>query len=318
VSFVSERAPRASGKRRSLSEISPDVIDWISSRFGEFQILKEYKGGMSPGCAASVMTASGRELFVKAVDADPDDVTADLFRHEIHVLEKLPQSKHRPRILESYDDGKWVALVLEHINGHYPDFSLHNEFEAVAEVIISQCHELAPPPDGLQVPSLQESVNWWINRWEQISIHPDMFLPDWAECFAPVGLEASKRIAEALPNETLCHFDVRNDNLLMTEDETIVVFDWGIAMTGPTWADKVMLALQIDDLEKANDYLKKWLTKDELEVVDYFLIAFGGSQAWDSKQPVQKRLPNLRSYLKDDAERLLRLALYRTRPKIPL
>jgi hypothetical protein len=64
-------------------------------------------------------------------------------------------------------------------------------------------------------------------------------------------------------------------------------------------------------MAKSSSYISAWLDDDELGVVDDFLVAFGGSQAWDSRQPVQRRLPTLRDYLADDAERLLRAAQYR-------
>ena len=306
-----DRMPRASGKRRSLADISPVVLDWMRSQFGDFEIVKEYKGGMSPGCAASIRVGDGDRFFVKAVDDDPDDVTADLFRHELHVLENLPPSPHRPALLGGYDDGEWVAVVMEHVSGHYPDFGIEAEFDAVADMLSGQGRELSPPPSGLSVPSLRDTVQWWISRWEEIEERPEDFLPVWALGFADVGLGAARRVADALPDDTLCHFDVRNDNLLIGDDGDVVVFDWGIAMTGPLWADKVMLALQLPDMAKSSSYISAWLDDDELGVVDDFLVAFGGSQAWDSRQPVQRRLPTLRDYLADDAERLLRAAQYR-------
>lgn len=308
---MKELAPRASGKRRSFAEISPVVLEWLHSQFGELEIVREYKGGMSPGCATSIVTTAGRQLFIKAVDDDPDDVTADLFRHEAHVLSTLPTAGHRPSLLGCFDDGAWVALVMEHVKGDYPDFSDGTDLQRVADALKAQADELSPPPVALEIPSLGECIQWWVSRWEDITADPGRYLPVWAVPLADGGLERAQRLIGQLPSETVCHFDVRNDNLLLGPDGDVIFIDWGIAMTGPKWSDLLMLALQDPDPIAVDRHLRAWISPDLEELLTDFLVAFGGSQAWDSQLPVPRRLPTLRAYLADDAERLLRAAAVR-------
>ena len=63
-------------------------------------------GGMSPGCAAQLVTQSGNRAFVKAVGAELSAQTPELFRHERHILSRLPRTDYRPWLLVGYDDDR--------------------------------------------------------------------------------------------------------------------------------------------------------------------------------------------------------------------
>lgn len=306
--------PRAHGKRLPFKEVSPDVHEWLRVSFGDIEVVHEYSGGLSPGCAASIVTEHGRLLFVKAAAEHDQDATASLFRHEAHVLSALPAASYRPELLGVYDSNGWVALVIDHIEGGYPDLTARGDMDQVASVLKIQGEELSPPPRGLSVASLGECVHWWVPRWEQIIASPCQFLPEWAVELAEDGEERLAHILDSLPDDTVCHFDIRNDNLLVNEDTLSVTFlDWGIAMTGPKWVDFVILSLQAETPMESDAFLRDWIDDSLQDVVTDFIVVFGGSQSWDSKLPPPPRQPTLRKYLADDAARLLRLGEFRTR-----
>ncbi|HWB36196.1 MAG TPA: aminoglycoside phosphotransferase family protein, partial [Rugosimonospora sp.] len=77
-------------------------------------------GGFSPGTADRVRTATGRRAFVKAVSPAQNIDSPALHRREIRVSAALPDHLPVPRLLGSYDDGDWVALVLEDVPGRHP------------------------------------------------------------------------------------------------------------------------------------------------------------------------------------------------------
>src|SRR6185437_5917666 len=78
------------------------------------------RGGFSPGTADRVRTADGRRAFVKAVSPAQNEFSAVLHRREAVVTAALPGYAPTPRLLGCYDDGDWVALVLEDIDGRHP------------------------------------------------------------------------------------------------------------------------------------------------------------------------------------------------------
>jgi aminoglycoside phosphotransferase (APT) family kinase protein len=57
-------------------------------------------------------------------------------------------------------------------------------------------------------------------------------------------MDRVRALPHQLPATTLCHFDIRDDNLLVREDGQAVVVDWGMARLGPAWTDLVLLAAQ--------------------------------------------------------------------------
>ena len=68
-------------------------------------------------------------------------------------------------------------------------------------------------------------------------------LPHWWRQEEPTLLRRLATLADRMPSESWCHFDVRDDNMLVRADGSIVVLDWGMARSGPAWMDEVLLDL---------------------------------------------------------------------------
>ena len=81
-------------------------------------------GGFSPGTADRVVTADGRRAFVKAVGGDINEGSLALHRMEARVAATLPSEAPAPRLLACHDDGEWIALVLEDVDGASPEYAL--------------------------------------------------------------------------------------------------------------------------------------------------------------------------------------------------
>jgi hypothetical protein len=77
-------------------------------------------GGFSPGTADQVVTADGRRAFVKAASTIHNEQTPSMHRAEAHVVGQLPSNAYVPALLGVYDDGVWVGLVFENVDGHTP------------------------------------------------------------------------------------------------------------------------------------------------------------------------------------------------------
>lgn len=300
--------PRAVGVRVPYADVPQEVRGWVDACLGPVEVVTAHRGGMSPGAAATLRATSGRKFFVKATGAELNEQTLNLFRSEIGVLGSLPPVPYRPALIDAYDDGRWVALLLEHVDGRYPDMDDHDEASAVEAVVLAQMAELTPPPGAVDVPHLTETASRWQQRWQQVRIEPSRYVPPWAAAMTDALATRIDRLVTRLPATTLCHFDVRDDNLLIKVDGTAAIFDWGMARLGPRWVDLALLAVQQPDSAAGDAMLEKHVGEDERESVTDFLLAFACSQAWNAQQPSPPSLPNMGAFCADDAGRMFGLA----------
>ena len=254
---------RAVGVRIGYGAVPRRVRDWVEQALGApVATATTQPGGMSPGCAARLRLVDGRRAFVKAVGLDLNADTAGLHRHEARVLAALPDVSWRPRLLATYDDGDWVALVLEDVEGRHPDWLDGSDLEVVLETVERQSRELAVPPLGLPaVPTFEANTSKWASALDEAGPEGLAALPAW---FHERREEVDARLAavgDQLAGDGLCHFDVRNDNILIRPGSAVVLADWGLARLGPPWVDTVKLAGEwaetpvFDDICAASPFL---------------------------------------------------------------
>ena len=86
---------------------------------------------MSPGCATRVVTEDGGRAFVKAVGAELNPDSPSLFRREIEALGLIGGDPLWASLLASYDDGSWVALLLEDVEGRHADLAVDAEMDSL-------------------------------------------------------------------------------------------------------------------------------------------------------------------------------------------
>jgi aminoglycoside phosphotransferase len=300
-------APSAVGVRQSYADISPVVRRWVDDQLGASVIeARTQQGGMSPGCAARLRTADGRAAFVKAVSADTNPRTPELFRHEIAVLSRLAPVDYRPALLATYDDGTWVAVLLEDVEGVHPDLDDPSHAAAVWSMVEAQSRELTPPPRDLRLDTAADGARRWAEGWATMSAGPDTHLPDWATQRFDELLQRVQTLDDRLPVDSLCHWDVRNDNLLLRPDGSVVIVDWGMARLGPAWSDLFVLCLTWADRPEF-DVLADRVDADP-EVVTDLLLALGGWGALQSTEPAPPGIPTMRAFQRREAERFLSAA----------
>jgi aminoglycoside phosphotransferase (APT) family kinase protein len=303
--------PRLVGERARFAEVAPSVHEWIRDLFGPVTVVAEHIGGLSPGCATTIATRAGERLFVKATGAALSDGTVELFRLEAEVLAALPPAPYRPSLVADFDDGDWVALVLVHVDGETPDLEREDHFEAVADTLTAQVTELTPAPGGVRVPSLAVTAEGWLDRWWQVGNDPQRYLPEWAATRADELLARTRGLTDALVGSTLCHSDVRDDNLLIGVDGAGVVLDWGMAHLGPAWVDLAILGWQRADPVDADRAIRSLVDDAHQEAVTSLVVGFAGSQAWNAVHGGPRGLPAFPAYCREDRDRLLRLAAVR-------
>ncbi|MFE9694671.1 phosphotransferase [Micromonospora sp. NPDC005806] len=202
-------------------------------------------GGYSPGTADRVRTAGGRRAFVKAVSPAQNDRSPHLHRTEALVAAALPPGTPAPRLLGSYDDGDWVALVFTDVEGRHPLTPWDpDELAAVLSTLETMAAALTPASVAA-APTAAEQLRYDFAGWRRIAENPPADLDPWARDRLPELCVAAERGLAALAGDTLCHLDIRADNLLISPDGTVSVVDWPWACRGPAWLDSLLVLVNV-------------------------------------------------------------------------
>lgn len=204
--------------------------------------------GFSPGVAARLRTADGLRVFVKAVGPAPNPISAAAHRREAGIVSALPAAAPVPRLLWCYDEGEggWIALLFEDIDGRHPAQPWRAvELDRVLDALVVLSSALTPSP--LSPPLVGDARVEFGERlcgWGQLrDARPSPLdrLDGWSvrHLDALAALEAQAPAAVA--GDTLLHFDIRADNVLLTP-ERVWIFDWPLACVGAAWVDVVFFA----------------------------------------------------------------------------
>jgi aminoglycoside phosphotransferase (APT) family kinase protein len=217
-------------------DLGSPVVRWASQR-----------GGFSPGIAARIRLEDGRELFMKAVGPEPNTEAPAIHRREAQIAGALPASAPAPQLRWSLDDQEtgWVALAFEAVDGRHPAQPWRpDELDRVVLALVELGEALTPSP--LAPPLVSAASELFATRvcgWGLLArdAATSSRLDPWSASHlaALVALEAEAPAAVA--GDTLLHFDVRADNMLLTPERVWFV-DWPLATVGAPWVDIAFFA----------------------------------------------------------------------------
>ena len=229
-------APPAEGVRVPYADLPASVRGWVEQVLGEPVVdAVTQPGGFSPGAAARVRGADGARLFVKAVSAtvNPDSVRAH--RQEARNTAALPERAPVPRLIGAYDDGEWVALALQDIQGRQPRLPWRDdELTRVLAALDELNADLTPSPLP-DAPDVRDEWRGQFTNWRDLAggtstVSMDQ-LDDWSRRHLDRLAHLEARWEEVSVGDTLLSFDVRADNLLL-DDERVWFVDWPWAVRG--------------------------------------------------------------------------------------
>ena len=228
---------QARGQRIPWEALPASVRDAVETGLGTKVVgATTQPGGMSPGVAARLELADGNRAFVKAVGSEPNPYSPGMHRREAEVAAALPAEAPAPRLLFAHDDGNWVALVFEDVEGHEPAVPWRpDELERVLAALTDLAEALTPAP--VAAPTAADYLAELFGGWSQLAQQGGA---EGVDPWATARLDELARLeagwAEASIGETLLHADVRSDNVLLTE-ERVVFVDWPHACLGAAWLD---------------------------------------------------------------------------------
>jgi hypothetical protein len=233
----------AGGTRVPYDALPTEVHTWAERQLGApVATAVTQPGGFSPGCAARLVGANGERAFIKAVSSHANPESPAMYRREARTTAALPLDAPAPRLRASYDDGTWVALLFDDIDGRHPHLPWQpDELRRVVAAIDELFTDLTPCP----LPEARTVDDDWRDefaRWRGLAADgPPDGLDSWCIRHLDRLAEMESRWPEAAAGETLLHLDLRADNMLVTDDR-VWILDWPWAAKGAPAFDLVAFA----------------------------------------------------------------------------
>jgi aminoglycoside phosphotransferase (APT) family kinase protein len=287
----------AIGTRISWPDLPGRVRAAIEDRLGSPVVSAESQpGGFSPGTADRVVTRTGERAFVKAVSPAQNERSAEMARDELHITSALPAQAPVPRLLGGFDDGEWVVLIFEDIDGRHPRTPwVQPEIDAAVTALRELADALTPSPVP-DAPTAAGRLAHNFASWARIATDPPPDLDPWFAAHLDDLIAASDRAAASLDGDTLVHCDIRADNMLITPAGRVFIVDWPWGCVGPDWLDTALLAMNVlvhgGEME---------LTGEQRDVV----IGFTGYLVDFARLPPPPGLPTVRAFQRAQADALL-------------
>lgn len=261
-------------------------------------------GGFTPGVASSVAGQSDARYFVKAISRHTSGVAAS-YRREALLAEALPPQVPSPRLLWWCDDGDWIVMLFEYVDGRTPQISDLGPVLAAVAVLGT-----IPGPPGL--PRVADEFAGDLRGWHDLaeagqwpSVATEY--PELAGASVQALADRERLWAQAADGTTLVHGDLRLDNMISTP-AGIRIVDWPNACVGAGWFDLLLmtpsLAMQGVDVQTLLAEHPLTATVDPADL-DTVLVAAAGYFVSRSLLPPPPAAPGVRAFQRAQAKALL-------------
>jgi aminoglycoside phosphotransferase (APT) family kinase protein len=295
---------QAAGVRIGWPDLPIDVRRQIEDIIGGRVVEAiSQTGGFSPGTADRVRTADAKRAFVKAVTRRINEHSAELARREMSITAALPAHAPVPRMLGGFDDGDWVVLVLEDIEGTNPRTPWEErEMDAAVTALRDLAAALTPAP-RIDVPTAADNLSEDFRGWDLVAAGEPDDLDPWTAARLPeLSAKAAQGLATLRNGNTLAHCDIRADNLLVRPDGSMIIVDWPWGCVGPAWLDTALLGLNV--LVHGGDP-ERVISGIDPDAVTGLYAGLAGFFRHMSRLPPPPGLPTVRAFQRWQADALL-------------
>jgi aminoglycoside phosphotransferase (APT) family kinase protein len=282
----------------------------LADRLAAPVVAVEHKdGGFSPGLAAVLRLADGSAVFVKAVGLERNEFTPGMYRREADVLAALPPDVPAPRLLWTYDDGDWVALATEALDGSTPEQPWRpDELARFLRLAEDLTDRLTPSP--IEAPTVAAYLDDDLRGWRRLAADPpgDGVLDDWTSRRLDRLVALESQWTPAASGSSLLHGDLRADNVVLTRDRAVAI-DWPHACVGAGWVD-LLLAVPSVVMHGGGDPQQLWAAyrpgrAADPDAVNAVLAAAAGYFVHSGQKPAAPNFPYLRTFQRAQGEAAL-------------
>ena len=229
----------ASKDRLRWDEIPAPVQAEIEKLIGGTVVTTQNcPGGFSPGFASRLTLADGRRVFVKAMDADAWPEQAVIHRAEALITAVLPATVPAPQLLGTFDNGHWVVLAFEDVDGTQPSQPWNpTDLDRVVAAVSQLARTVTPSPIAL--PHDHPRLGGWAelardrSRLTHLADHSR-----WAADNITHLIRLEEEGLAAAQGSSLVHFDLYPHNILLMPRRVLFV-DWPHARLGAPVLDLV-------------------------------------------------------------------------------
>jgi len=211
----------------SIKELLARVEALVGARVESHRVAE---GGYTPATRLVCETAKG-SFFAKAGSTP---LTAGFVRREARAYDVL-EGPFVPHRVAWQDDEDAPLLIIEDLShAHWPPpWDTKHVDRTLAQV--DAMHAMTTPLDGFgQVIGLVDG------GWRMVADDPEPFLSlrfvdaEWLDAALPTLIEYDDTCPTE--GESLTHFDLRSDNMCLTQDRTLFI-DWNLACKGSAELD---------------------------------------------------------------------------------
>ncbi len=295
----------ATAQRPSWLSLPAPVRALVESRLGQSVADAESQGGgFTDGFASRLVLADGSRVFVKAASSDVNPQVFRSYQQEVLVSKSLPSAVPAPRFRWAAEQDEWLVLAFDDVTGRTPARPWQpGELRLVLDMLTPLAAALTPAPAGLPPLDTTTDLDSEFRFWRLLaagdgSVDPHLVPDAWRPIVGMLA-EFEGEWAELAAGDTAVHFDLREDNLLLTEDGGVQVCDWNWLSLAAPWVDLVGLLISVhgDGLD-AEAYLAEHpLTRDVAgRAVDAFLVALAGYFTESAAQPPFPNSPWMRTH----------------------
>jgi aminoglycoside phosphotransferase (APT) family kinase protein len=302
---MSDSPPPAQGVRLDWQDIPAQVRAAVEQALGGAVVnVTSQPSGFSPGVAVRLQLENGRRVFVKAVGPEPNPDSPEFHRREARNMQAMPTSAPVPRLLWSLDELGWVVLVFEDVEGKHPANPWRNdELSRVLDAMTDLSNAMTPSP--LQPPVVSKAADAFMSYlqgwWRLKTFEGDGFdrLDAWSQRHIDGLVELESQAVTAAEGDTLLHFDIRADNMLLTPEKVWFV-DWPHARIGAAWIDLILFApsVRMQGGPPPEELLARYSLARNADraAVTAVIVAMAGFFIRQSLQPPPPGLPTLRAF----------------------
>ena len=297
------------GRRLPWDDVPAFLRAEIAAALGSEVVAADNQpGGFSPGLAARCELADGQRCFIKAVSSAQNPTAPEFYRREALINSLLPAGLPVPTLVTTIDDGDWVVLVFEEIDGHTPRLPWTMEDLAATFAALNEMSNATTPCPIPDLPTFVERYANFLNGFRRLAAgHPNVEgVDDWTRRHLDrlAALESDWEPAAA--GDALLHSDLRADNLLVRPDGSVVVVDWPHACSGAAWIDLVCMLPSVGldggpspfEVERQLDPLRGTDPND----VNPVIVGLAGYFTFEGLEPDPPGLPTLRAFQRAQGE----------------